>query len=118
MVTPRLFIIAIGLGCLIACAVMLARLLIGSSRRPWHRHLDKGSLAMGLLMITMGFVEYTFTRRGESTHQMRYYKGAPVTPPQGYAAAVGFVVLGTFTTLIAIMHGRSDPDESSLPPTI
>jgi hypothetical protein len=73
---------------------------------------------MGLLMITMGFVEYTFTRRAESTQQMSYYKGAPVTPPQGYAAAVGFVVLGTVTTLIAIVHGRSDPDDSPRPPTI
>jgi hypothetical protein len=73
---------------------------------------------MGLFMITMGFMEYTFTRRAESTHQMRYYKGAPMTPFQGYAAAVGFVALGTATTLIAIVHGRDVSDDSPRPPTI
>jgi len=67
---------------------------------------------MGLIMITMGIVDYTFTRRGEITHQMRYYKGGLVTPPQGYAAAIGFVVLGAVTSFIAILHGRDPVDES------
>jgi uncharacterized membrane protein len=118
MVTLRVMIIAIALACLLACALMLTRMLIASPRRPWHRHLDKGSLAMGLFMIIMGFGEYTFTRRAESTHTLRYYKGAPMTPFQGYAAAVGFVVLGAATTLIAIVHGRDVSDESPRPPII
>ena len=116
--TRSVLVIAISLGCLLACALMLARMLIASPRRPWHRHLDKGSLAMGVFMIAIGFMEYTVTRRAESTHQMQYYKRAPVTPPQGYAAAVGFVVLGAVTMFIAIVHGRSDPDDSPRPPTI
>jgi uncharacterized membrane protein len=118
MVTLRVMIIAIALACLLACALMLTRMLIASPRRPWHRHLDKGSLAMGLFMIIMGFGEYTFTRRAESTHTLRYYKEAPMTPFQGYAAAVGLVVLGAATTLIAIVHGRDVSDESPRPPAI
>ena len=67
-------------------------------------------------MITMGLMEYTFTRRAENSHQVRYYKRAPVTPAQSYAAAAGFTVLGAMTVVTAILHGRCTSNGPQRPP--
>jgi hypothetical protein len=88
---------------------MVIRILTGSAPRTWHRHLDKGSLVAGVLIILVGLFHYYVSRDNERTHTVRYYRTAPVTPTQDYLAALGFTALGLVTSVIAIVHGRADP---------
>ena len=113
MLTWRSVFAAIAVGCLLASAFMLVRMLIRSPRRPWHWHLDKSSLAAGVFMILFGLFEYHIGRENERAHRIHYHRGAPVTPTQDYLAAFGFTALGLVTTIIAIVHGRTDSDQSS-----
>jgi len=112
MLTSRSVFAAIAIGCLLASAFMLVRMLKGLPRRPWHRHLDKSSLAFGVLMVLFGLFVYHTGRENERMHRVHYYRGAPVTATQDYLAAFGFTVLGLATSIIAIVHGRVDSDQS------
>ena len=107
MLTPRGIFIAIAVGCLIASAAMVIFMIIGSPGRTWHRRLDKGAIAFGILMVAFGIWEFTVYRRAEREHRILHYKRAPVTPAQGYAASVLFVAVGSITVVIALLHGRS-----------
>ena len=112
MLTSRSIFAAIAVGCLLACVFMLVRLLTRTPRQPWHRHLDKGSLAAGIFMVLFGLIQYHIGRENERTHRVHYYRRAPVTPTQDYLAAFGFTALGFATSIIAIVHGRADSDQS------
>ena len=87
---------------------MLVRMLVRSSRRPWHRHLDKSSLAFGVFMVLFGFFEYHTGRENERMHRVHYVRGAPVTPTQDYLAAFGFIELtaGRRTTQLHMSSTR------------
>ena len=112
MLTSHSVFAAIAVGCLLASAFMLVRMLIRSARRPWHGHLDKSSLAAGVFMVLFGLFEYHIGRENERMHREHYHRRAPVTPTQDYLAAFGFTALGLATSVIAIVHGRSDSDQS------
>lgn len=112
MLTSRAIFTAIAVGCILASTFMLVRVLIRSPRRPWHRHLDKSSLAFGVFMALFGLFEYHTGRENDRMHQVHYHRGAPVTPMQDYLAAFGFIALGLATSVIAIVHGRVDSDQS------
>jgi len=112
MLTVRAVFAAIAVGCLLASSFMLVRMLVRSSRRPWHRHLDKSSLAFGVFMILFGLFEYHKGRENQRMHRVHYHRGAPVTPTQDYLAAFGFIAVGLATSIIAIVHGRVDSDQS------
>jgi hypothetical protein len=112
MLTSRIIFAAIAVGCLLASAFMSVRLLIGSFRQPWHRHLDRSSLAFGVFMVLFGLFEYHIGRQNEHMHRVHYSRGAPVTPTQDYLAAFGFTALGLATSIIAIVHGRADSGQS------
>ena len=71
---------------------------------------------MGLFLIAFGVWEFTVTQQAERRHQLRHHRGGLVTPAQGYAAAVGFAVLGAFTVALAVVDGRSSSDETRDPP--
>ena len=115
MLTARSVFAAIAVGCLLASVFMLIRMLTGSPRQPWHRHLDKSSLAAGVFMVLFGLFQYHIGRENDRLHRVHYYRRAPVTPTQDYLAAFGFTALGVATSIIAIVHGRQDSNE--LPPT-
>src|ERR1051325_6379291 len=100
MLTSHPIFAAIAVGCLLACTYMLIRVLSGSDRQSWHRHLDKTSLVAGILMISVGLVQYYIARQNERLHRVHYYKSAPVTPTQDYLAAFGFTALGFATGII------------------
>jgi len=112
MLTSRAVFAAIAIGCFLASAFMLVRMLIRSPRRPWHRHFDKSSLAVGVLMVLFGLFEYHIGRENERMRRVHYHRGAPVTPTQDYLAAFGFIALGLATSIIAIVHGRANSDQS------
>jgi len=111
MLTPRSVFAAIAVGCLLASTFMLNRILVRSACRPWHRHLDKSSLAAGVVMVLFGLFMYNTGRENERRHRVHCHGGAPVTPTQDYLAAFGFTALGLATSLIAIVHGRTDSDQ-------
>lgn len=94
---------------------MLLIMLLGSPQRTWHRRLDKSSIAFGLFTIAVGVFEFTIQRQAQREHRILHYKRAPVTPAQGYAAAVGFLVLGTITVVTALVHGRAASDQPPPP---
>ena len=112
MLTLRSVFAAIALGCILASAFMLVRVLTRSARRPWHRHLDKSSFAAGVVMVLFGLSVCHTGRENERMHRVHYHRGAPVTPTQDYLAAFGLTALGLATSLIAIVHGRTDSDQS------
>jgi len=116
MVTLHTIFVAVAAGCLIACAVRLARVIIRLPRRTWHRHLDKSSLAAGLFLIVAGIWLLADTRSAEKTHQMRYQRGAVVTPGQGYAASVAMTLVGAVTVGTVLVHSRVDSDQAAKSP--
>lgn len=91
---------------------MVVRMLTGSARREWHRHLDKSSLVAGVLLVLVGLFHFYVGRQNERMHRVHYYRTAPVTPTQDYLAAFGFTALGLVTSIIAIVHGRADSSQS------
>ena len=112
MLTLRAVFAAIAVGCFLASAFMLGRVLIRSPRRPWHQHLDKSSLVFGVFMVLFGLFEYHIGRENERMHRVHYNRGASVTPTQDYLAAFGFTALGLATSVIAVVHGRADSNQS------
>jgi len=63
-------------------------------------------------MVLFGLFEYHMGRENKRMHRVHYYRGAEVTPTQDYLVAFGFVALGLATSIIVIIHGRADPDQS------
>jgi hypothetical protein len=113
MLTSRAVFGAITIGCLLASAFMLVRILIRSARRPWHRHLDKSALAFGIFTVLFGLFEYHIAQENIRMHRVHYYRGGVVTPTQDYLAAFGFTALGLATSIIAVVHGRTDSNPPS-----
>jgi uncharacterized membrane protein len=109
MVKPISLLIGIALVCLAASGLMLLVMILASPTPAWYRRLNFGSIAFGTFMVLVGFLEIGVARTNEQRHQVSYYRGAaPVTPAQGYAAGIGFIVLGTIAAVGAIVHRKSN----------
>ena len=64
-------------------------------------------------MVLFGLFEYHTGRENERAHRVHYHRGAVVTPTQDYLAAFGFTAVGVATSIIAVVHGRTDSTPSS-----
>ncbi len=111
--TPLSVLIAIIVVCVIVSLLMILVMALASPTPPWYRRLNCGSIVFGLFMVAFGIFEVSISRRGERTHQVSYYRGAPVTPAQSYAAGVGFICLGTIASVTAFIYRKSPWTDSS-----
>src|SRR5690242_6868662 len=106
MFTPWTVIAAIAADCILACLVMLLRIVFRATRQPWHWHLDRNAFVSVFVWLLSGLSEYS-ARENELSHRLGYYKGAPVTPTQSYLGGVVFTILGLVTVALAIVHART-----------
>ena len=118
MVTPLGLLIAIIVTCVLCSAVLILVMVAASPTSTWYRRLNVGTVVAGLLMVLLGLFEFTIARKAEKTGRPSYNRGAPVTPAQSYAAAVGLVMLGSAAAVVALLHRKRNSDHASTPPPI
>lgn len=116
--TPLGLLIAIVVACVVFSALMIFVMVAASPTPAWYRRLNVGSVAAGLFMVLFGLFEFAIARKAEKTGKPSYYRGAPVTSAQSYAAAAGFVTLGLTAAVVALLHRKRRSDDVSTPPTI
>ena len=118
MVTPLGLLVAIIVACLVLSALMIFLMIAESPSPAWCRRLNISSVVFGVLMVAFGVLQFSIGRKAEETGRPSYYRTAPVTPAQSYAAGVGFVILGIAATVVAVVHRKKGPDDASTRPTI
>ncbi|MFZ1219280.1 MAG: hypothetical protein WAO00_08300 [Chthoniobacterales bacterium] len=112
MVTPLALLIAIIVFCVVVSALMILVMLLASPTPAWYRRLNFGSVVFGLFMVAFGIFQISIARKGEQTHRVSYYRGAPVTPSQSYAAGIGLISLGAIAAVSALLHRQTMPNDS------
>lgn len=102
----------------VACIALMILVMIAASPTPaWYRRLNLGSVAMGLVMVAFGVFQFSMARNSEQSGRPSRYRGAPVTPAQSYAVAIGFVVLGSAAAVAGLIYRKRGPDDTSTSPT-
>lgn len=110
--TPLSLLVAIIVFCVVASALMILLMILSSPTPAWYRRLNFGSVVFGLFMIAFGIFQVSIAREDERTHQVSYYRGAPVTPAQSYAAGIALICLGTAAAVSALLHRNTTSNES------